>query len=197
MPFSYLRETIKRAAAESAWNASMSLRRLRRTDSISLVRQLPKRTQITLGGPSVHEQNLSKVVILGDNREIVGSCILPDFGIAGVREPANPDMQRFGTNIGQQCYKARRNVLIEEEPQGRLTSGRGITQQATLAVGGKRQHGKYVLALQLWKVGENVGFRHAAGQIVKNVIHRDASSADTWLSAPLASLHGNSAAIVH
>lgn len=75
-------------------------------------------------------------------------------------------------------------------------SRRHVAREPTLPVGGKRQRGANILALQVGVVAQNFILRHSARQVVEDVVHRDAQPSQARLTAALPWLDGDSLPIV-
>jgi PIN domain nuclease of toxin-antitoxin system len=75
-------------------------------------------------------------------------------------------------------------------------SYRNVARQSTFTVGSKRQCRANVYAFQVGKVCEYFILGHSAGQVVKDVVHRDAQPTQARLPAALSRLNGDSGSVV-
>ena len=72
-----------------------------------------------------------------------------------------------------------------------------MDDQEPFTVGCISQAGQYILVVELRKILQNLGFRHAAGQRAKNVSHRESGAANAGLAETHRRIDGDSLVVVH
>ncbi len=102
---------------------------------------------------SAPEAPLTEVVVLRDDREPVRSRILPDCLVVRRLQPELTHVRRARIHVREREHKARREVVVEQELQGRPARSGWIGDEAPLAVGGEGEHGADVFALKVREVG--------------------------------------------
>jgi hypothetical protein len=75
--------------------------------------------------------------------------------------------------------------------------GRDVAGQPTFPIRGEGQRRPNVVAFKIREIREDFILRHAAGQIIEDVVDRDAQPAQARLAAALAWLDGDPLPIVH
>lgn len=112
------------------------------------------------------------------------------------RLPSRADLEGRGPQ--RACYletsiaKGRRasdSVLVDEKTHA-MRSGRG-RREPTFTGGSERQHGSDALRGEAWKVGQDLRFRHASGQVFQYVLDSDACTSNARLAAANSRRHRN------
>lgn len=88
--------------------------------------------------------------------------------------------ERDHERLGQLFIKQQPHELRRRHAEG-----------ATLALGGVRQAGPNIIGGQLRKLGQQLSFYHAAGQIREDVAHGDARAFDARLAEANLGIHGD------
>jgi hypothetical protein len=79
----------------------------------------------------------------------------------------------------------------------RTSVGRTIGDEAALAIDGEGIDRAEVFWLEIWKIGQDVGFSHSGGEVAEHVGDRDPQAANTRLPVALDGLDGDSPLIGH
>ena len=103
---------------------------------------------------SALEAPLTEVIILRDDREPVRTRVLPNALVVRRLQPERTHVRRARIHLRQRGHEARREVVVEQELQGRRPARSGwISDEAPLAVGGEGEHGADVFTLKVREVG--------------------------------------------
>ena len=119
-------------ATGSALNASSSPRSPARSPRSSPSIGCPRAARPPLVG-SRRGSSTAKVGVFRDDRKPAGLRVLPYGSIVCHREPCVAYVLGFGEELGEPSHKARREVLIEEQPQAAGTDNRRRSRSAANA----------------------------------------------------------------
>lgn len=140
------------------------------TPSYDTSRLMDRRRLATSGRQAVHRHGPIDLTVMPPDER--AAC--PDIGHRDLAPACARDSDRVGASCsGGRCGKS------------------------AFTVGRKREAGPNVVTRYVWKVLQDVVFRHAASEIFEDVIDRDAKTANAWLAAPLSRLDRNDLPVIH